>query len=109
MRRARHRKTRRGIPKILQSGLEHGSTSAIGRETEWLEERLAAHRKLDSTIEQQLSDGRWLRVREMETPDGGRVGIHVDITDQVESRQRIETAELRLRDAIDAVPAASCF
>ncbi|MCW8842434.1 MAG: PAS-domain containing protein, partial [Rhodobacteraceae bacterium] len=103
---------KRGVAfqKILQSGLEHGQyKAAIGREAEWLEERLAAHRKLDSTIEQQLSDGRWLRVREMETPDGGRVGIHVDITDQVESRQRIETAELRLRDAIDAVPAAFLF
>jgi len=45
----------------------------------------------------------------MATPDGGRVGIRVDITEQVESRKRAEVAETRLRDAIDTVPAAFLF
>ena len=92
---------------ILQYGLDHGQyKEAIGREEEWLEERLNAHRNPDFMLEQQLGDGKWLRVREMETPDGGRVGIRVDITEQVESRKRAEIAETRLRDAIDTVPAA---
>ncbi len=92
---------------ILQYGLTNGQyKEAIGREEEWLEERLDAHRQADFTLEQQLGSGKWLRVREMETPDGGRVGIRVDITEQVESRKRAEIAETRLRDAIDTVPAA---
>lgn len=95
---------------ILRYGLDNGQyKEALGREDEWLEERLQAHRSLDFTLEQQLGDGRWLRVREMETPDGGRVGIRVDITEQVESRKRAEVAETRLRDAIDTVPAAFLF
>jgi len=91
---------------ILQYGLDRGQyPDAIGREAEWLEARMAAYNAGDVTLEQQLSDGRWIRIREMPTPDGGRVGIRVDITQQVESRRRIEIAESRLRDAIDAVPA----
>jgi PAS domain S-box-containing protein len=91
---------------ILRYGLERNQyQDAIGREEEWLAKRLAAHRAADGMLEQQLEDGRWLRIREMSTPDGGRVGIRVDVTQQVESRVRAEIAEGRLRDAIDAVPA----
>lgn len=91
---------------ILRYGLKSGQyKDAAGREEAWIAERLAAHRAANTTLEQKLEDGRWLRVREMPTPDGGRVGIRVDITQQVESRKRAEVAELRLRDAIDTVPA----
>ena len=92
---------------ILEYGLKRGQyKTAIGREEEWLEDRLEAHSNQDFMIEQQLHDGKWLRIREKQTPDGGRVGIRVDITEQVESRRRAEIAEMRLRDAIDTVPAA---
>ncbi|MBR9843743.1 MAG: PAS domain S-box protein [Rhodobacteraceae bacterium] len=92
---------------ILEYGLKNGQyEEAAGREEEWLEERMAAHLSSDFTLEQKLDNGRWLRVREMATPDGGRVGIRVDITEQVESRKRAEVAETRLREAIDTVPAA---
>jgi PAS domain S-box-containing protein len=92
---------------LLRYGLEQGQyTAAKGREDEWLAERIRAHRSPEYTLEQQLDDGRWLRVREMATPDGGRVGIRVDITEQVNSRKRAEIAETRLRDAIDVVPAS---
>ncbi|GKY87367.1 PAS-domain containing protein [Sinisalibacter aestuarii] len=92
---------------ILRYGLERGQYKAAqGREEEWLTERLRAHRSAEYVLVQELDDGRWLRVREMATPDGGRVGIRVDITDQVNSRERAEIAEMRLRDAIDAMPAS---
>lgn len=91
---------------ILRYGVKRGQyKDAVGREEAWIADRLAAHRAANTTLEQKLEDGRWLRVREMSTPDGGRVGIRVDITQQVESRKRAEIAELRLRDAIDTVPA----
>ena len=92
---------------ILRHGLRRGQYSdAVGREEDWLAERLAAHRAADHTFEQPLGDGRWLRVLERPTPDGGRVGLRMDITEQVESRHRAERAEARLRDAIDTLPAA---
>lgn len=92
---------------ILRFGLKNGQyREAIGREEEWLAERLADHKTADKTLEQQLDDGRWLRIFEKATPDGGRVGLRIDITEQVESRERAETAERRLRDAINAMPAS---
>ena len=66
---------------ILRAGLAAGEyKDAIGREDAWLEERLAAHRQIDRDVEQHLSSGRWLRIVERATPDGGRVGLRVDIT-----------------------------
>ena len=66
---------------ILRHGLQAGEfTDAAGREEQWLAERMAAHRLPEHEHEQQLSDGRWLRVFERAMPDGGRVGLRVDIT-----------------------------
>ncbi len=91
---------------ILRYGLRHGQyAEAEGREEEWLAERLHEHRKANSTVEQKLGDGRWLRILERKTPEGGRVGIRIDITEQVQSRERAERAERRLKDAIEALPA----
>jgi len=92
---------------ILRLGLAKGEyLDAVGREKEWLKERLKAHRQANDTVEQCLSGGRWIRILERVTPDGGRVGLRIDITKQVESRDRAEQAEQRLTDAINALPAA---
>ena len=66
---------------ILRAGLTNGEyTDAIGNEASWLADRLNRHRAPYSEFEQQLSNGIWLRVFEKATPDGGRVGLRVDIT-----------------------------
>ncbi|WP_050525927.1 hybrid sensor histidine kinase/response regulator, partial [Pseudorhodobacter aquimaris] len=78
---------------ILRAGLEKGVyVDAIGREEAWLDERVG--RNLDGPIvrEQHLADGRWLRVLEQPTPDGGRVGLRVDITHQKEQQAALEVA-----------------
>ncbi|MFN3292673.1 MAG: response regulator [Gemmobacter sp.] len=78
---------------ILRHGLERGQHSdAIGREEEWLAERLAKHRRAEGTDEQVLADGRWLRVIDRATPDGGRVGLRVDITELKRQQAELETA-----------------
>ena len=67
---------------ILRYGLDREEyEDAKGREDDWLAERLANHRRSNNAIEQQLSDGRWLRIFEKATPEGGRVGLRVDITE----------------------------
>ncbi|MAS08189.1 MAG: hypothetical protein CL534_26335 [Ahrensia sp.] len=92
---------------ILRYGLEHGEyADAKGREEEWLANRLAAHRSLERGVDQQLASGRWIRIVERRTPDGGMVGLRIDITDHLESLARAERAEQRLVDAINALPAA---
>jgi diguanylate cyclase (GGDEF)-like protein/PAS domain S-box-containing protein len=67
---------------ILRLGLARGQyPDAVGREAEWLAERLARHAAPQSTFEQRLPNGRWVRVEERRTPDGGSIGARIDITD----------------------------
>ncbi len=78
---------------ILRYGLEHGQyAEAVGREEDWLRDRLAAHFSVESQIEQQLGDGRVLRIYEKDTPDGGRVGLRIDVTELHDARRRAEAA-----------------
>lgn len=67
---------------MLRRGLERGAyVDALGREEEWLKDRLERHALQSSVEEQHRADGRWIRVEEHRTADGGRVGIRIDISD----------------------------
>jgi signal transduction histidine kinase/DNA-binding response OmpR family regulator len=86
---------------ILHYGLAHGQHAVDpGREAEWLEERMAQHRKAEGVHESQLGNGRWIRSVDHPTPDGGRVGLRMDITHQKE-------AEAALLAATEAAEAAN--
>ena len=54
---------------------------AIGREDEWLDERIAQRARATGAMEQDLGDGRWLRVEDRRTSSGGIVSICTDITE----------------------------
>ena len=92
---------------ILRYGLAHGQhPGAEGREEDWLAERLAQHRNPGGPVEQLLGDGRWIRSQDHATPDGGRVGLRIDITAQKQQ----ETDLLAAREAAEAaVRAKSAF
>ncbi|MDZ4391446.1 hybrid sensor histidine kinase/response regulator, partial [Cypionkella sp.] len=80
---------------ILRYGLDHGQHfDAKGREAEWLTERLFQHRNPGAPVEQQLADGRWIRAQDHATPDGGRVGLRVDITHLKAQQVALEAARL---------------
>ena len=80
---------------ILRYGLEHGAyADAVGIEDAWIAERMARRKSKSDQFEQQMTDGRWLRVIEHETPDGGRVGLRVDITAAKQQQAALETARL---------------
>jgi diguanylate cyclase (GGDEF)-like protein/PAS domain S-box-containing protein len=82
---------------IIRVGVARGQyPAAIGREEEWIADRLARHRSANSVVEQQLPDGRWLRIAERRTPDDGVVGFRVDIT---ELKRATEQAERAAREA----------
>jgi diguanylate cyclase (GGDEF)-like protein/PAS domain S-box-containing protein len=67
---------------VLRAGLARGHFSeAIGREEEWLVQRLARHALPESTHEQRLKGDQWVRVHERRTADGGSIGIRTDITE----------------------------
>ncbi|MBX6322232.1 MAG: CHASE2 domain-containing protein, partial [Rhodospirillaceae bacterium] len=67
-----------------------GVFEAAGDLEGWLARRLERHRDPQGPFEQQTRDGRWFRISERRTMDGGIVGIMTDIT---EDRRREE--ELR--------------
>ncbi|MEY8689954.1 MAG: PAS domain S-box protein [Leptothrix sp. (in: b-proteobacteria)] len=66
---------------------------AVGRESEWLAERLISHRSGSGTAVQPLADGRVMRSIDRRMPDGHLVGFRIDITDLVRSRQAAEGAD----------------
>ncbi len=85
---------------IIRYGLDHNQyPEAIGREEAWLAERLAHHQKPENVLEQRLEGGRWVRVFEKQTSDGGRVGLRVDITALKETQKDLESAMERAEAA----------
>jgi PAS domain S-box-containing protein len=78
---------------IIRAGLREGRVlEAVGREEEWVAQRIATHLQPSSDYIQHLSDGRVLRVLGRTTPDGYRVGIRLDITELVKAREEAEAA-----------------
>ncbi|NLS08198.1 PAS domain-containing protein [Rhizobium sp. P32RR-XVIII] len=89
-----------GIPfeEILKNSLASGGIQEVVPDHEqWLTERMAKFRAPVSQEEHQLLDGRWLRYDDRRTPDGGAIGIRIDIT---ELKQREEW----LRQLFEANP-----
>jgi len=78
---------------IIRSGAERGEYEhALGRIDEWVAERMESHKAGNALIEQRLTDGRWLRIAERRTPDGGIVGMRVDVTKLMEAQEAAENA-----------------
>ena len=97
----------RTLEELIRYGIARGQwPEAVGREEEWLAARLAAHRSADQPIERALSGGRWVRVVERPTPDGGRVGLQLDITPLKRQQRVLQDA---LRRAEEANEAKSAF
>jgi two-component system, sensor histidine kinase and response regulator len=78
---------------IIRAGAERGQyQAAAGRLDAWVAERIAAHRRGDSVLAQQLDDGRWIRVVERRMPSGHTVGFRIDITQLVQAKEQAEAA-----------------
>ncbi len=89
---------------IIRGGVANGQYSeAIGREQEWIAERLEKHRHPDGPLEQLLDDGRWLKVFEAKMSDGSTVGFRVDITELKKARQDAESANFAKTEFLNTV------
>jgi PAS domain S-box-containing protein len=72
---------------LLKTSLRHGAyPEAVGREAEWLNERGAARWGGMPSLTQKTAAGRWFRITERRTADGGTVSVSVDITDLTRAR-----------------------
>jgi adenylate cyclase len=67
---------------ILRSAVERGYIAdAVGDEERWLAGRLERHRSQAEPHIQRYVSGRWVRVSEQPTQDGGTVAVYSDITE----------------------------
>jgi diguanylate cyclase (GGDEF)-like protein/PAS domain S-box-containing protein len=88
----------------IRIGVERGDyPQAIGREEEWIAERLSKLYHPGERHEQILADGRCILIEERLTGDGGIIGLRVDIT---ELKQR--EASFRLLFDSNPVPMIVC-
>jgi diguanylate cyclase (GGDEF)-like protein len=84
----------------VRVGVECGHyLDAIGREAEWLAERLDRNKLDSSSTEQHLRGDRWVRIDERRTSDGGSIGVCIDITDP---RRREEILKKRSEQLVEA-------
>ncbi len=75
---------------IERFALKQGQLAdGIGREEEWMRDRMAGRKSPQRDMLQRLSNGRVIRVRERRTADGGLIAIHTDITEMVETEERL--------------------
>jgi diguanylate cyclase (GGDEF)-like protein/PAS domain S-box-containing protein len=89
---------------LLRAGLTRGVyADAAGRAEEWLAERLSRHREPQDVREQQMANGRWVRVADCRTSDGGFIGIRVDITELKQREQELAMQNARFSAAVDNI------
>jgi PAS domain S-box-containing protein len=88
---------------IIRGGAMRGQYQVSEEVLEdWVSLRLEHHRNPGAPMEQHLDDGRWLRVIETRTSEGGLVGFRVDITELKKREEELKRSEDLLRNVVDA-------
>jgi PAS domain S-box-containing protein len=78
---------------IIRGSAERGEyPQAIGREEEWIAERLAQRDRDQEVYEQELAGERWIRVYDKTLPNGMKLGVRIDITELKQSKQVADDA-----------------
>jgi signal transduction histidine kinase len=86
---------------VLRVGVARGDyPEAVGREDEWLRIREQQIMRAEARYEQRLSDGRWLLIEDRRLPDGGILGLRIDITE-------VKEQALAMAAAAEAAEAAN--
>jgi PAS domain-containing protein len=88
---------------ILRDSVYQGRIpKAIGREQQWLQERLAIRGTRDEPMLQSLKGGRWMSTYEWRTPSNYVVGVRLDVTDLVEKTHALQASGERLQAIIQS-------
>jgi CheY-like chemotaxis protein len=93
---------------IIRQAAERGLINdAEGRVDDWTRERIERHRNPSGSHHQQRTSGRWIRINEHKTDDGGIVGVYSDITEIKQHEQELADLVEKLRTARDEAEAAT--
>jgi diguanylate cyclase (GGDEF)-like protein/PAS domain S-box-containing protein len=88
---------------ILRANIERGFIPvAIGREEEFIRERVEQHRNPEGEIIRQFADGSWYILKEARTPEGGIALSFIEITEL----KRVEQDLRKLSQAVEQSPAS---
>lgn len=91
---------------LIQLDDDRGIIAKTDTGGEYLKRRHQAWRNHVEPMELQLTDGRWIIVRDHLTGDGSRVGIHTDISIRKMVEEQFKASERQLRDILEASPIA---
>ncbi|MBT6607826.1 MAG: PAS domain S-box protein [Rhodospirillaceae bacterium] len=105
----RYRETYKGVENLIVPGTRFEELArdaaarglfvdAVGREEDWVRERLENFHQGQNLVEQKMADGTWIQLTERKTPNGYTVGIRTDIT-ELKRRE----AQLRQSQKLEAV------
>lgn len=90
---------------ILREGVARGLVPPGYDAEQWVQERLDRHRSPGPPYVVRRPDGRWVRITEHRTQEGGIVGIRTDVSELKSSELALKENQRLLRAVIDAVPA----
>jgi len=98
--------SRRGLPvrylDFLHALASDGMVQeARGQIDAWVARMLARHRNPGGGVDLRLTDGRWLRLSERRTSEGGVVSIVTDVTELKAREGEARTSEGRFRDFVE--------
>jgi signal transduction histidine kinase/CheY-like chemotaxis protein len=93
--------------KIIRTTVGRGQIEDIGDAETWVADRIAHHRSASGMHVQHRSDGRWVRVSERRTGNGGVVAIYADITELKQREAELASLVHELEVARDAAQEAS--
>ena len=74
---------------------------ALGRESQWINDRIAHHNNPNRPFVYRLTDGRWIQVNERRTPEGATVAVYTDITEIKELEERRREVLLQAKKAAE--------
>lgn len=89
---------------FLRGGVERGEfPDALDHPDEWVHRQLVERLNPISIVETSLIGDRWVRIASRQSPLGGRVEIHVDITESKEAEAALRDREERVRAIVETI------
>jgi len=94
------------FPELIKLDHDRGIVAKTDTGAEYLQRRHQMRRNPAGALEIQLTDGRWILIRDHEAEDGSHVGIHTDISIRKMVEEQFKNSERQLRDLLEASPIA---
>ncbi|MBI3113462.1 MAG: PAS domain S-box protein, partial [Rhodospirillales bacterium] len=92
---------------LIRANIQRGIIAdAVGREDEFIRERLEQHRNPKGSIVRRHTDGRWYIIKETRTPEGGIAVTFSDVTELKRTDEALRNNREQLRAVIDNSPSA---